>query len=147
SPEWRATVAKAFPNSVANLLYSNFKPLLSGTNPISLNDYTGGDFTGYLCPTDSSPAAAALAAKFQTLLGVTAQDVTTATGTCKLTPQAGFADRNAPFQLDSVAIFGSQTGSLGNGNLFNGNEGSFRLDYTPGSKDRLFAQYNYYRQT
>jgi hypothetical protein len=46
-----------------------------------------------------------------------------------------------------VAVFGQQTGSLGNGNLFNGNEASFRLDYTPGSKDRFFAQYNYYRQT
>jgi hypothetical protein len=78
---------------------------------------------------------------------VTSTDITNAAGTCTLTPQAGFVNRNAPFQLDSVAIFGSQTGSLGNGNLFNGNEGSFRLDYTPGSKDRFFAQYNYYRQT
>lgn len=147
SPEWRATVAAAFPNSVANLLYSNFKPLLPGTNPISLNDYTKGDFTGYLCPADNSPAASALAAKMQRLLGVTPTDITNASGTCALTPQAGFADRNAPFQLDSVAIFGSQTGSLGNGNLFNGNEGSFRLDFNPSSKDRFFAQYNYYRQT
>jgi Carboxypeptidase regulatory-like domain/TonB dependent receptor len=147
SPEWRAAVRAAFPNSVANLLYSNFKPLLPGTNPVSLNGYTGGDFTTYLCPSDSSPAAATIAGRLQHLLGVTSTDITNATGTCVLTPQAGFVDRNAPFQLDSVAIFGSQTGSLGNGNLFNGNEGSFRLDYTPGSKDRVFAQYNYYRQT
>lgn len=147
SPEWRAAVAQAFPNSVANLLYSNFKPLLPGTNPVSLNGYTGGDFTAYLCPADSSPTAATIAGRLQHLLGVTSTDITNATGTCTLTPQGGFVDRNAPFQLDSVAIFGSQTGSLGNGNLFNGNEGSFRLDYTPGSKDRFFAQYNYYRQT
>src|SRR6185437_8119589 len=93
SPEWRATVAAAFPNSVANLLYSNFKPLLPGTNPISLNDYTKGDFTGYLCPADNSPAASALAAKMQRLLGVTPTDITNASGTCALTPQAGFADR------------------------------------------------------
>ena len=33
SPEWRAAVAQAFPNSVATLLYSNFKPLLPGTTP------------------------------------------------------------------------------------------------------------------
>jgi Carboxypeptidase regulatory-like domain len=147
SPEWRAAVAQAFPNSVATLLYSNFKPLLPGTNPVSLNGYTGGDFTAYLCPADSSPAAATIAGRLQHLLGVTSTDITNAAGTCTLTPQAGFVNRNAPFQLDSVAIFGSQTGSLGNGNLFNGNEGSFRLDYTPGSKDRFFAQYNYYRQT
>jgi len=147
SPEWRAAVAQAFPNSVATLLYSNFKPLLPGTNPVSLNGYTGGDFTGYLCPADSSATAATIAGRLQHLLGVTSTDIANASGTCTLTPQAGFVDRNAPFQLDSVAIFGSQTGSLGNGNLFNGNEGSFRLDYTPGSKDRFFAQYNYYRQT
>jgi hypothetical protein len=152
SPEFRAAVGAAFPNSVANLLYSNFKPLLPGTNPVSLNQYTGGDYTFYLCPQPfdnpaDAPAVAALAAKFQRFLGVTGADITNASGTCALSPQGGIVDRNAPFQLDSVAIFGSQTGSLGNGNLFNGNEGSFRLDYTPGSKDRFFAQYNYYRQT
>jgi hypothetical protein len=156
SPEFRAAVAAAsapggpLQNSVSNLLYSNFKPLLPGTNPISLDQFTKGDYTGYLCPTDSSPQAAALASKFQHFLGVTAGDFTNATGTCDLTAVVGlpgFVNRLAPFQLQSVAIYGSQTGQLGNGNLFNGNEGSFRLDYTPRANDRFYAQYNYYRSS
>ena len=159
SPEFRAAVAAAsapggpLENSVSNLLYSKFKPLLPGTNPISLDTFTGGDYTGYLCPTPNpdgvtiSPAAAALATKFQGFLGVTAADVTNAAGTCSLTAQSGFVNRSAPFQLQSVAIYGQQTGSLGNGNLFNGNEASFRLDYSPRTGDRFYAQYNYFRSS
>src|SRR5437879_1052734 len=159
SPEFRAAVAAAsapggpLENSVSNLLYSKFKPLLPGTNPISLDTFTGGDYTGYLCPTPNpdgvtiSPAAAALATKFQRFLGVTAAVVTNAAGTCSLTAQSGFVNRSAPFQLQSVAIYGQQTGSLGNGNLFNGNEASFRLDYSPRTGDRFYAQYNYFRSS
>ena len=165
SPEFRQAVATAFPNSVANLLYSNFQPLLAGNNPISVNDYFGnGDPTqsqqpfgfiaaDYLCP---DFVGTALAAKFQSLLGVTAADqaamaqpLPSTKAPCSVTPaqQAGTFDRNAPFKLDSVSIFKSQTGSLGNGNLFNGNEGSLRLDYTPRSNDRFYAQFNYLKAT
>src|SRR5438445_8164938 len=161
SQQWRDAVAAAaapggpLENSVSNLLYSSFQPLLTGTNPISLDQFVPAnsvsglpDYTGYLCPGDATdPAQVALATKLQRFLGVTATDVTNATGACALTPQAGFVNRRAPFQLNSVAIYGSQTGSLGNGNLFNGNEGSFRLDFSPRSSDRLFAQYNYFRTT
>jgi Carboxypeptidase regulatory-like domain/TonB dependent receptor len=147
SQQWRDTVATAFPSSVANLLYSNFKPALAGINPVSLDQYTGGDYTGYLCPLDPSADALALATKFRTLLGVTAQDITNATGTCALSAQAGFANRAAPFQLQSVAIFNSQTGSLGTANLFNGNEASARLDYNWNSSNRLFAQFNWVKTT
>jgi outer membrane receptor protein involved in Fe transport len=152
SQEFRDAVATAFPNSVANLLYQNFKPLLPGTGFISLNEYAGGDVAGvgsdfsfWLCPQDGSPQAAALATKLQGFLGVTAQDVSNAPAGCALSQQAGVVNRTANFIGSSVAIFKSQTGSLGNGNLFNGNEASFRLDYTPGSKDRFFGQYNYFR--
>ncbi len=155
SPEFRQAVISAFPNSTAALLYQNFVPNLAGTNFISLNGYTGGDFTFYLCPQDTSfdtnpahaAAAAALAAKFQSFLGVTATDITNAAATCTLTPQTGVVNRDAPFQGSSVSIFKSQAGSLGNGNLFNGNEASFRLDYTPRSSDRFYAQYNYFRSS
>ena len=157
SPEFRAAVESTFPNSTAALLYKNFTPLLPGTNPVSLNGYiaagtqpNGFNFADYVCP---DTVGAANAAKFQTLLGVTAADQTTPLGstgapcTSALTIQPGTFDRNAPFQLQSVAIFGSQTGALGNGNLFNGNEGSFRLDYNPKASDRLSAQYNYFRSS
>src|SRR5438105_828026 len=113
SPEFRQAVISAFPNSTAALLYQNFVPNLPGTNFISLNGYTGGDFTFYLCPQDTSfdtnpahaAAAAALAAKFQSFLGVTATDITNATGTCSLTAQPGLVNRDAPFQGSSVSIF------------------------------------------
>src|SRR5438270_4023886 len=39
SQQWRDAVGAAFPNSVANLLYSNFKPALAGINPVSLDQY------------------------------------------------------------------------------------------------------------
>src|SRR5581483_1418812 len=113
SPEFRAAVESAFPNSTAALLYKSFLPLLPGTNAVSLDTYTGGDYSLYLCPFDGSPEAAALAAKFQGFLGVTGTDITNAPAGCSLTPQAGVINRSSPFQLDSVAIFGSQTGSLG----------------------------------
>src|SRR5438309_5163303 len=159
SQEFRDAVAAAsapggpLENSVSNLLYSHFKPLLAGTNPISLDtfvtDPTTGipNYSGYLCPTDSSAGAAALATKFQRFLGVTAQDVLNAPSGCSLTAQSGFVNRSAPFQLQSVAIYGQQTGSLGNGNLFNGNEASFRLDYSSRTGDRFYAQYNYFRSS
>src|SRR5437660_4461617 len=115
SPEFRAAVAAAsapggpLQNSVSNLLYSNFKPLLPGTGAVSLNNYvpanttTGfSEFSGYLCPVDTSSGAAALATKFQRFLGVTANDLANAPSGCTLTPQAGFVNRDAPFQLSSV---------------------------------------------
>jgi outer membrane receptor protein involved in Fe transport len=175
SQQFRDAVATAFPNSVANLLYSNFKPLLPGTNFISLDQYVpvtqttdptdkatfvpanvapAGTpiYSQYLCADNfdtSTALGASLVPKFSTLIGVTQTDIDIMNFQgCSATPSStlpGVFSRSAPFLGDSVAIFKSQTGSLGNGNLFNGNEGSFRLDYTPGSKDRFFAQYNYFR--
>lgn len=157
TPEYRAAVAAALPNSTANLLYSNFLPALTGVNPISLDQYfaqglepNGFNYADYVCPDYVGPA---LAAKFQSLIGVTAadqaQELSTTGAPCSVVVpvQAGAFSRSAPFLRSSVAIFKSQTGSLGNGNLFNGNEGSFRLDYTPGSSDRFFGQYNYFRSS
>src|SRR5207248_2503169 len=104
SPEFRQAVISAFPTSTAALLYKNFAPPLSGSNFVSLNDYTKGDFAFYLCPQDTSfdpnpahaAAAAALAAKFQSFLGVTATDI--ANATCSLSAQPGMVNRDAPFQ-------------------------------------------------
>ena len=165
SQQFRDAVASAsapggpLQNSVSNLLYSNFKPRLPGVSAISLDQFVGNafgmnsttgapDYTTYLCPGDSTdPAQVALATKMQRFLGVTSTDVTNATGVCPLTAQGGFVNRLSPFQLHSVAIYGSQTGTLGNGNLFNGNEASLRLDYSPRSSDRFYIQYNYFRNT
>jgi hypothetical protein len=143
SPEFRQAVIAALPNSTAALLYKNFVPTLGGSNPVSLDGYTGGDYSFYLCPQDSSPEAAALATRFQSFLGVTATDVTN--GGCGLSTQPGMVDRSAPFQEQSVAIFGSQVQTLGN--LFNGNEASGRIDFNPNASNRLFLQFNWLKTT
>lgn len=160
SPEFRQAVVSASQdptsplfNSVSGLLYGKFAPSLQGSNFISLNQYAGalsatthGDFTPWLCPDFTG----VFAPKLQSLLGVDATDQANAIAggcTSALPLTTGHVDRTAPFQGNSVAIYGSQTGSLGNGNLFNGNEGSFRLDYTPRNSDRLYAQYNYFRSS
>src|SRR5882672_897184 len=86
SPEWRSAVETALPNSTAALLYKNFTPTLGGNSPVSLDGYFGDPYganTGstepfgfsyadYLCP---DFVGATNAARFQTLLGVTANDV------------------------------------------------------------------------
>ena len=145
SPQFRQAVISALPNSTAALLYKNFVPSVPGSSPVSLNTYAGGNFTTWLCPYDSTPSALNAAANLQTLLGVTAQDVTNAAGTCNLTQRPGVADRNAPFEEQSVAIFGSQTESIGN--LFNGNEASGRLDYDWNASNRMYLEFNWLKTT
>ena len=49
------------------------------------------------------------------------------------------------FQNSSIAVFGTQTQTLGN--LFNGNEASARLDYNWNSNNRTFVQFNWLNQT
>jgi hypothetical protein len=161
SPQFRAAVAAADAatgvQSVANLLYQNFTPKLSGTLSSTLAQYVGDPVNGgsspfglagfgqFLCPDNTS---AAIAARWATIMGVTAQDqADMATAGCLSIPaiQAGTMNRNDPFELNSVAIFGSQTQTLGN--LFNGNEASGRIDYNWNASNRLFAQVNWFKST
>ncbi|HUJ73003.1 MAG TPA: carboxypeptidase regulatory-like domain-containing protein, partial [Verrucomicrobiae bacterium] len=91
SPDWRQAVAQADTNtgvtSVANLLYSNFAPALSGSTLFTMDQYIATEspnttslfasYADYLCP-DSYTAgfglpqatANAIAARMQSLLGV-----------------------------------------------------------------------------
>ena len=52
-----------------------------------------------------------------------------------------------PFQLSSVSLFKSQTGTGIASNLFNGNEASLRLDYNWNTSNRLSVNYNLVRTT
>ncbi len=61
-----------------------------------------------------------------------------------LTPGVGI-DRTASIQETSVSSFGTQTQSLGN--LFNGNEGSLRVDYNRNTNNRFYINFNYLRET
>jgi hypothetical protein len=145
SPEYRQAVTAAFPNSVAALLYSTFAPSITGAPLLTMDQYTNGNYSGWLCPDATN---AAIAARFAKLLGVTAADqATMTTAKCSTIPglQAGSVNRSAPFINKSTAIFNTQTQTLGN--LFNGNEASGRLDYNWNTNNRVFLQVNWLKET
>jgi outer membrane receptor protein involved in Fe transport len=171
SPQFRQAVISALPNSTAALLYGNFPATVTGTphtledgSVVDLNSYISNEFgdsglldaAHYLCPdTVGTPL---IAARMQSLLGVTAADVAalssptfTAAGPCSSIPglQAGtFPRTGVPLLYDTVAINGSQNQTYtGSGNLFNGWELQGRIDYNFTSKDRLFAQLAWNRLT
>jgi len=167
SPEWRQAVESVAPNSVAALLYKNFAPTTPETGVVSTVDgfVTGNpsgsgyaSYADYLCPDTSTPA---IAARFASLFGVTAADQAAMatnvpfldTSTNKAVPcstipglQTGAISRSAPMLVNVTknSSARSLTGTE-SANLFNGNEGSLRLDFTPSQKDRLFAQFNWFR--
>jgi hypothetical protein len=157
SPEWRQAVIQALPNSTAALLYGDFPPAILGSPGSDLNTYVtangGGAFSGsgfasfadYLCP-DSSNAL--IAGRIAKVIGVTAQDQTAmAAAGCSSIPglQVGtFPRTGVPFKYSTIAFNGSQNqNNTGEGNLFNGWEGTVRLDYNPSQKDRFFVQLNW----
>lgn len=165
SSDWRATVAAFDPNSVANLLYSNFAPTTPGSGGVSLDQYVPltcdpADptcdnpvpssvvpfqtpiYSGYLCPDNTNGS---MASRFAGLLGVTANDVAIMNFQgCSATPgaQAGVADRTAAFLENSVITFPSQTV----GNFFNGNEASVRLDFDANEKNRFQSSFQWLRE-
>ncbi len=88
--------------------------------------------------------------KLINIFGVTATDITNFAGSgCSAggipALQPGTLVRSASIQEASVATFGTQTQSLGN--LFNGNEGSLRVDYNWNSNNRFYINFNYDRNT
>jgi len=157
SPAFRSAVETGSPNSVAALLYKNFAPAITGTPFQTLDEFAGGtaatpgNYSQYLCADGTN---AAVSARLVPILGVTANDVANMTaagcgsipgvqnGTIPIT--AGGL-RQIPFLNNSVAIFGSQTQTLGN--LFNGNEAEARLDYNWSEKDRTFFEFNWSHKT
>src|SRR5215831_16666252 len=153
SPEWRAAVASAFPGSVANRIYSDF-PASAGnpSSPLSmtLSSYVSGNnggsgsgfgaFADYMCAGNYPAGFTQLATKFQHLFGVLPTDDFSTCSTGAPALQAGIiTDRNMPFLNENTLVFGSQTSS--NGNLFNGNGWSTRIDWMPGQKDHIFGEY------
>ena len=165
SPEWRKAIAVTRTprrNSTAASAVQGFhpdsvwavQPLPSiSTMPSSLAN-TGSGLRGIFGPilvSGFETTSAAIAA-----LGVTAIDVAVTaadqaasdwTAACSSIPalQAGTMDRSAPFELNSVSIFGSQVQTIGN--LFNGNEASGRIDFNPSASNRLFVQFNWLKTT
>ena len=127
---------------------------------------TTPNYADYVCPDTysmgfgvSQAQANIIAARMQSILGVVpAVDSTTAltfTGSpcsAAMAANAGTIFRTAagssmPFQISSVSVFKSQTGTGIASNLFNGNEASLRLDYNVNAKNRLSINYNHVRTT
>jgi hypothetical protein len=153
SAAWRNAVvqanANAGLNSTASLLYKTFAPANPGTpTGVTADSYTGGDYSKFLCLSSNLGGTPLMAQKWASIFGVTAADqaAMTAAGCASPAPlQAGTLDRTASISENSVATFKTQTSTLGN--LFNGNEGSLRLDYNWNASNRLFIQDNYLRTT
>jgi hypothetical protein len=166
SPQFRQAVETALPNSTAALLYSTFQPSVIGTPTGATLDSTVPttsatsvipDYTQYLCPSAPVSTSAVLfpgpvvAARLTSLLGVTAQDITNMNADgCPNTPGTPIAGlvpgiRSMPFLYNSVAVFGSQTQSLGN--LFNGNEAEAKIDYNWNTNNRMFIEFNWDHNT
>src|SRR5580658_4035519 len=176
SPAWEQAVISGQPNSVAALIYQNFPPKIPGTPAVSIQQKFGDGSLpnsnpnlgpanaadtlcdqSYPAPYDGS-AGPGIGDKLIPILGVTAPEIASMNAMgCLNTPAApvlgAIGDRSASgaggsaaaFQNSTVAVFGTQTQSLGN--LFNGIEGSGRIDYTPNSNNRFFAQFNWLHET
>jgi outer membrane receptor protein involved in Fe transport len=165
SPEWRAaSVAAAVsgtPGEVAALLYGNFAPSVSGTGFQTLNQYaidtagapdTGGgvaDMGFWLCPDTyagllGDPTGMLHAQAMANIIGVTAADYTATACAAPLALQAGtFANRDDFFLNQSTSIFKTQT----QGNLFEGNEASVRLDWNASDSNRIFTEFKWFKNT
>jgi hypothetical protein len=160
SPQWAQAVQAALPNSTAALLYKNFPATITGTphidattgQPTDLQTYISHSDSGFttipqlLCPGNTNAFAAQHFAK---LFGVTSADQTgCSAGTIPAIQPGAFPRTGVPILFDTVAFNGSQSQvNTTTGNLFNGWEGSARLDYNFSQKDRLFAQINWNRLT
>src|SRR6202158_574399 len=172
SQAWRDAVHQADLNtagnsfSVADLLYSTFKPSVQGTGLFTLDCYVTGancpvgvigpltssgfaHYEDYNCVANTSTA---IAARFQSILGVLPTDNYSGCASGAPAPQPGTVGRTVAgsplfLQNATVALFQSQTGSGIKQNLFNRNEATLRLDYNLNANNRLYANYNLSRVT
>jgi hypothetical protein len=170
SGAWRTAVMKADTasglNSTAAVLYKNFAPANPGTantlgncpaQIVTADTYFGfnpckgttADYSRALCPDDGFGGFTALQhQKLIGIFGVKPADITNmASAGCIGNPGlvTGTLDRTVSIQENSVGTFKTQTDSLGN--LFNGNEGSLRLDYNWNANNRTYISVNYLRET
>ena len=156
SPEFRSATISAFPNSVAALLYWSFPPLSHGTPVATMRQYISSSFgsrfqtfADYLCPANTDAGTSrpgAISHKFASLFGVEQADIDQMNTNCAggspyAAPLTGAFNRDADFIQKVIDPNNSQA----DGNLFNGNEASFRPDYNLNSDNRFFIQFNWAR--
>jgi hypothetical protein len=121
-------------------------------------------FAQRMCDTNYPAGFGYIGNRLQPILGATAYDIAAMhTLGCGNTPAAPFVGSvgaranptngsfapgpgdSLPFENNSVAIFGTQTQSLGN--LFNGNEAMGKIDYNWNANNRMFAEFNWLHTT
>ena len=133
SPEFRQAVENALPGSTAAVLYHDFIPKITGT---PLQFATVGEYLSTACGGPCSTSGLSSVADY--------------------TNPANFGDPNIAARM--AALFGQlsddtpmilQTTSISpsklQGNLFDGNEVSARIDWQATGKDRVFVQANWAR--
>ena len=160
SQQFRSATISAFPESVSALLYSNFAPAAKGTSLATLREYINSSFgrfptfAGYLCPANTDAGTGApgvISSKFASFFGVEQTDIDQMNspedqggcpgGSPYATPRTGAFNRDSNFVEMVVDPNKSQT----DGNLFNGNEASLRLDYNLSQTNRFFSEFNWAR--
>jgi Carboxypeptidase regulatory-like domain/TonB dependent receptor/TonB-dependent Receptor Plug Domain len=160
SAEFRAATISTFPASVSALLYSNFAPTAKGVPGATLRDYVaqfGGRFPAfadYLCPanTDAGTTTPGLmSSRFAALFGVEQADI----DQMNLSEEEGGCPGGSPYATPMPGTFGRDSNFYdvtinpnqfqADGNLFDGTEGSFRLDYNHSQSNRFFSQFNWAR--
>jgi hypothetical protein len=150
SAAFRQAVIATQPGSVAALLYNDFVPSNSSGSFMTLDEYVTGansptGFTSYAEYMCDGLVGAATAQRFANLFGVAATDDFAAASaawgvTCNpLAVTAASAVRGAGF-LDDALNFGPDQAE---GNLFDGNEYSGRIDWNATNNDRIFGQFNW----
>jgi Carboxypeptidase regulatory-like domain len=138
-PEFRNAVANAAglapggQESVGQLLYSQFAPSVQGTPFLTVNDYLNGFYSGTGFSTLGEYEDPSMYGDPNI-----ANRMTTLFNALQALPNG--LDTPMIYQTVSIAPSHNQ------GNLFDGNEASGRIDWNATSKDRLFAQFNWSRQ-
>jgi hypothetical protein len=163
SADWRTAVIAADQNSGLNstaaFLYNNFgHGTTVAPTGLTADTYAAsvGGYAPLLCldagsggpPNGFGGLTTLQHQKLGYIFGVTPADqAAMAAAGCSNIPGliTGTLDRSASIQETAVGIAKTQTQSLGN--LFNGNEGSIRLDYNWNATNRAYLSFNYLRET
>jgi len=150
SSAFRTAAIAANPGSVAALLYSDFAPGNSSGSFATLDEYVTGansptGFTTYAEYMCDGLVGAPTAQRFANLFGVSATDNFAAAGaawgtTCNPLAVTGAAAVRGLGFWDDAVNFGPDQAE---GNLFDGNEYSGRIDWNISNNDRLFGQFNW----
>jgi hypothetical protein len=138
-PEFRQAVLSAAglapggQESVGQLLYSQFAPNVEGTPFLTVNQYLSGFYSG---------SGFGAVSDYENPGNYGDPNIATRMTNLFNAIQAMPMGLDTPMLYQTINIQKTQS----QGNLFDGNEASGRIDWNASSKDRVFAQFNWSRQ-